>query len=51
LTNPSPSSPPMTNPLTNLSPSIPPLDLIVLSCLMGNDYLPKVREATFERCW
>jgi hypothetical protein len=37
--------------LTNLSPSIPPLDLIVLSCLMGNDYLPKVREATFERCW
>ena len=48
----SPSSPlMMTNPLTNPSPSIPPLDLIVLSCLMGNDYLPKVREATFERCW
>ena len=29
----------------------PPLDLIALSCLMGNDYLPKVREANFERCW
>ena len=41
----SPSSPLMTNQLTNPSPSIPPLDLIVLSCLMGNDYLPKVREA------
>ena len=27
------------------------LDLIGLSCLMGNDYLPKIREATFERLW
>ena len=27
------------------------LDLIGLSCLMGNDYLPKIREASFERLW
>ena len=27
------------------------LDLVALSCLMGSDYLPKVRGATFDRVW
>ena len=27
------------------------LDLIALSCFMGNDYLPKLREAQFARLW
>ena len=27
------------------------LDLIGLACLNGNDYLPKAREASFERVW
>ena len=32
-------------------PLISSLDLVALTCLMGNDYVPKTRGANFERVW
>ena len=44
-----PSHPADTEATTHLDGA--PLDLLAISCLMGNDYLPKVRGASHELLW